>query len=106
MAILPQTAESPDGLTVFELVSYGRFPYSKALGSLSKEDYKYINWAIEVTGLKDFADRQISDMSPASVSVSGLRCPWHRVQKHLYSMNRRHISISLTSSIFSCCCKN
>jgi len=63
MAILPQTAESPDGLTVFELVSYGRFPYRKALGSLSKEDYKYINWAIEVTGLKDFADRQISDMS-------------------------------------------
>src|SRR5699024_12444582 len=42
MAILPQTAESPDGLTVFELVSYGRFPYRKALGSLSTEDYKDI----------------------------------------------------------------
>ena len=25
MAILPQTAEVPTGLTVFELVSYGRF---------------------------------------------------------------------------------
>ncbi len=63
MAILPQTAESPGGLTVFELVSYGRFPYRKALGSLSKEDYNYINWAIEVTGLADFTDREISDMS-------------------------------------------
>src|SRR5699024_12088877 len=63
MAILPQTAESPGGLSVFELVSYGRFPYRKALGSLSKEDYQYINWAIEVTGLEEFADRQISDMS-------------------------------------------
>lgn len=63
MAILPQTAESPGGLSVFELVSYGRFPYRKAMGSLSKEDYKYINWAIQVTGLTDFSDRQISDMS-------------------------------------------
>lgn len=63
MAILPQTAESPGGLSVFELVSYGRFPYRKAMGSLSKEDYNYINWAIEVTGLTDFKDRQISDMS-------------------------------------------
>lgn len=63
MAILPQTAESPGGLSVFELVSYGRFPYRKALGSLSKTDYEYINWAIEVTGLIEFSDRQISDMS-------------------------------------------
>ena len=63
MAILPQTAESTGGLSVFELVSYGRFPYRKALGSLSKEDYEYIHWAIDVTGLNDFIDRQISDMS-------------------------------------------
>src|SRR5699024_976929 len=62
MAILPQTAESPGGLSVFELVSYGRFPYRKALGSLSKEDYEYMHWAIDVTGLNDFIDRQISDM--------------------------------------------
>lgn len=63
MAILPQTAESPGGLSVFELVSYGRFPYRKAMGSLSKEDYEHIHWAIDVTGLTEFKDRQISDMS-------------------------------------------
>lgn len=53
MAILPQTAEAPGGLTVYELISYGRFPYKKGMGSLRKEDYEYIDWAIEVTGLAE-----------------------------------------------------
>lgn len=63
LAILPQTAESPGGLSVFELVSYGRFPYRRAMGSMSKKDYEYINWAIEVTGLNEFRDRPISELS-------------------------------------------
>lgn len=57
MAILPQTAQAPGGLTVFELVSYGRFPHRKAMGALTSEDYDYIYWAIEVTGLNDLKDR-------------------------------------------------
>lgn len=63
MAVLPQSADSPGGLSVFELVSYGRFPYRRRMGSLTKEDYEYINWAIEVTGLIPFRDRAISEMS-------------------------------------------
>ncbi|MDC1541867.1 ABC transporter ATP-binding protein [Candidatus Pseudothioglobus singularis] len=63
MALLPQTAEAPGGLTVFELVSYGRFPYRKGMGSLSKEDYKYIHWAIDVTGLNDLKDRPTNALS-------------------------------------------
>ncbi len=38
MAILPQTPENASGLTVGELVSYGRFPYQKGFGRLSKRD--------------------------------------------------------------------
>lgn len=63
MAILPQTAEAPGGLTVFELVSYGRFPHQKGFVSLRKEDYEYIDWAIEVTGLAEFKDRPIEALS-------------------------------------------
>lgn len=37
LAILPQNPESAQGLLVQELVSYGRFPYQKGLGSLSKK---------------------------------------------------------------------
>lgn len=63
MAILPQTGEAPGGLTVFELVSYGRFPHQSGFGSLKKEDYEYINWAIDVTGLNKFKDRSIEALS-------------------------------------------
>ena len=63
MAILPQTAEAPGGLTVFELVSYGRFPHRKGMGSLTRKDYEYIHWAIDVTGLNELVDRSVSALS-------------------------------------------
>ena len=63
MAILPQSANAPVGLTVFELVSYGRFPHQNGFGSLKKEDYEYIYWAIDVTGLNEFKDRPVEALS-------------------------------------------
>lgn len=63
MAILPQTAEAPAGLTVFELVSYGRFPHQNGFRTIKKEDLHYIEWAIDVTGLSRFKDRPIEALS-------------------------------------------
>ncbi|TQS70531.1 ABC transporter ATP-binding protein [Ornithinibacillus gellani] len=63
MAILPQTAQAPDGLTVYELISYGRFPHRRGFGSLTSEDHEYMNWAIHVTGLDEFKDRTIDALS-------------------------------------------
>ncbi|SEO72008.1 ABC transporter ATP-binding protein [Paenibacillus sp. OV219] len=63
LAILPQNPTAPDGLTVSELVSYGRFPYQKGFGSLTKEDRSVISWAIEKTGMVEFADRPIDRLS-------------------------------------------
>ncbi len=63
MAILPQTPQAPDGLTVEELVAYGRFPYQKGLGRLTKEDKEIVAWAIDATGLNGLEDRATSDLS-------------------------------------------
>ncbi|WP_096186025.1 ABC transporter ATP-binding protein [Evansella halocellulosilytica] len=63
MAILPQTPETTSGLTVGELVSYGRFPYQKGLGRLSKRDYEVIDWALDVTGTIDFKYRTVDALS-------------------------------------------
>lgn len=63
MAILPQTPESINGLTVGELVSYGRFPYQKGLGKLTKKDYEVIDWALEVTGTTDYKYRPVDALS-------------------------------------------
>lgn len=63
MAILPQSPESANGLTVGELVSYGRFPYQKGFGRLTKKDYEVMDWALEVTGTKDFKYRPVDALS-------------------------------------------
>ena len=63
MAILPQSPESASGLTVGELVSYGRFPYQKGFGRLTKKDHDVIDWALEVTGTIDFKFRPVDALS-------------------------------------------
>ncbi|MFC4102061.1 ABC transporter ATP-binding protein [Paenibacillus xanthanilyticus] len=63
LAILPQNPTAPDGLTVSELVSYGRFPYQKGFGSLSKDDRAIIKWAVDATRMTEFADRPIDQLS-------------------------------------------
>ncbi|MCZ0704174.1 iron complex transport system ATP-binding protein [Natronobacillus azotifigens] len=63
MAILPQSSEVPPGLTIFELVSYGRFPHQRGLGTLKLEDLKQIDWAIQVTGLSELKDRPVVALS-------------------------------------------
>lgn len=63
MAVLPQNPAMPTGLLVKELVAYGRFPYQKAVGGLSKEDLEKISWAIEQTGLTEYAERPLERLS-------------------------------------------
>ncbi|MCA0758753.1 ABC transporter ATP-binding protein [Paenibacillus sp. N4] len=63
LAILPQNPTAPDGLTVAELVSYGRFPYQKGFGSMTKDDRSIVQWAIEATGMSDFAERPVDQLS-------------------------------------------
>jgi iron complex transport system ATP-binding protein len=50
-------------LSVYNLVAFGRSPYTGWLGSLSREDEKKVRWAIEATGLTDFVHRDISKLS-------------------------------------------
>lgn len=63
MAIMPQSPTAPQGLTVYELISYGRFPHQKGLGRLKKEDKEVIEWSLEVTGVKAFADLEVDSLS-------------------------------------------
>jgi iron complex transport system ATP-binding protein len=63
LAILPQTPSAPEGLTAGELVSYGRFPYQKGLGSLQDKDKEIIEWALEVTGTIRFRRKPVNELS-------------------------------------------
>ena len=63
LAILPQNPTAPEGLTVAELVSYGRFPHQKGFGSLKEADRRIVQWAMDVTGLSEFAWRPVDRLS-------------------------------------------
>lgn len=63
MAILPQSPDAPEGLTVGELVSYGRFPYQRGMGKLNDKDRNVIEWALKATGISDFKDREVDALS-------------------------------------------
>ncbi|CDQ38597.1 MULTISPECIES: ABC transporter ATP-binding protein [Virgibacillus] len=63
MAILPQSAEAPSGLTVRDLVTYGRFPHQPRFGKLKKVDIEAIDWALESTGLTDLEKRPLEALS-------------------------------------------
>ncbi len=63
MAVLPQSPQAPSGLTVEELISYGRFPHQKGFGKLKNDDKDIITWALKSTGIEEFRDRPIQALS-------------------------------------------
>lgn len=64
IAILPQGAAAPPDTTVRRLVSYGRFPYRSVFGNSDvKKDREAIEWAMRVTHVEDFGERQIDTLS-------------------------------------------
>lgn len=63
MAILPQAPIAPEGLTVKELVSYGRYPYQTGIGKLKEEDKKIVLKALESTGLEELQDVYVDNLS-------------------------------------------
>ena len=51
------------GLTVFELVSMGRQPYTGFFWRLSADDKNIVNQAISAVGIADKADRHVAELS-------------------------------------------
>ena len=63
MAVLPQSPQAPSGLTVEELISYGRFPHQKGFGKMRKEDEDIVTWALKSTGIEEFRERPMEALS-------------------------------------------
>lgn len=63
VSIVQQTNTSTDDITVERLVSFGRTPHRKGMQIDSEEDHRLIEWAMEVTGVTEFRDREMSRLS-------------------------------------------
>lgn len=63
IALLPQNPVAPPELKVEELVSYGRFPHRKRGSQNTSKDKEMIQWAMEITHVIPFREREIGSLS-------------------------------------------
>ncbi|WP_087842010.1 ABC transporter ATP-binding protein [Lactiplantibacillus plantarum] len=63
IAVLPQTNQTANDLTVEELVSFGRLPYRRPLSGLTTTDHQKIEWALTQASLQDLRQRPLSTLS-------------------------------------------
>ncbi|MDE3838082.1 iron ABC transporter ATP-binding protein [Bacillus methanolicus] len=61
ISILKQSNHLNLRLTIRELVSFGRFPYSQ--GRLSEEDWRYVDEAIQYMGLEEMQNKYLDQLS-------------------------------------------
>ncbi|WP_433472344.1 ABC transporter ATP-binding protein [Spirillospora sp. CA-142024] len=63
MAVLPQSPQAPEGLTVADLVARGRHPHQSWYRQWSPGDEEIVNAALAKTGMLEFAERPLEEMS-------------------------------------------
>ncbi|WP_200796868.1 Fe(3+) dicitrate ABC transporter ATP-binding protein FecE [Vibrio quintilis] len=63
LSLLPQSQEAPEGITVREIVGYGRSPHTGFWGRLSEFDQRKVAEAMSLTGVSEFASRDVLSLS-------------------------------------------
>ncbi|MDF2803951.1 MAG: transporter related [Anaerocolumna sp.] len=63
LGLLPQSPVVPEGITVSDLVSRGRFPYQNFLKGMDKKDYEAVEEALEIMGITELANRSVDELS-------------------------------------------
>ncbi|GHF80984.1 ABC transporter [Streptomyces thermodiastaticus] len=63
LGLLPQSSVAPDGITVGDLVSRGRYPHQGLLRQWSAEDERVVREAMEQTGVAELAGRYVDELS-------------------------------------------
>ena len=63
LAILPQGPTAPEGLTVEQLVWFGRHPHQGLLAARGDRDRERVAWALAQTGMTAFASRPLDALS-------------------------------------------
>ncbi|WP_204357738.1 MULTISPECIES: ABC transporter ATP-binding protein [unclassified Streptomyces] len=63
LGLLPQSSIAPDGITVSDLVSRGRYPHQGLLRQWSEQDERIVNESMASTGVAELADRAVDELS-------------------------------------------
>lgn len=61
--LTPQSPVVPEGITVWDLVSRGRYPYQSFMKSMDKADFEAVEEALEIMGITELANRNVDELS-------------------------------------------
>ena len=67
VTLFSQSRPAPQGLSVREVVAFGRHPYRHRFAGLDAEDHRVINRAMAATGVDAMAARSVSELSGGEV---------------------------------------
>lgn len=63
LGLLPQSPIAPDGITVLDLVSRGRYPHHGLFASWTSRDEQAVAEALQATQIEELADRPVDELS-------------------------------------------
>ncbi|MFD4033012.1 ABC transporter ATP-binding protein [Streptomyces sp. NPDC058637] len=63
VTLFSQSRPAPQGLTVTEVVAFGRHPYRRGFAGQTAEDRTAIDRAMGITGVRDMAGRPVGELS-------------------------------------------
>ena len=63
VGLLPQSSIAPEGITVVDLVSRGRFPYQKLVRQWTDADEQAVRTAMAATNVAELANREVAELS-------------------------------------------
>lgn len=63
LGLLPQSPVVPEGITVLDLVTRGRFPYQSFLKGMGQQDFDAVEEAMEIMGIKELANCSVDELS-------------------------------------------
>lgn len=63
LGLLPQSPVVPEGITVLDLVTRGRFPYQNFMKGLTKDDMNAVENALELMNITELRDRCVDELS-------------------------------------------
>lgn len=82
IGVLPQPPYAPDGVSVTELVSRGRYPHQHLLSQWSKDDEAIVARSLAEVGMHTHAEHLVSNFQAASANGRG--SPWRSLRKQTF----------------------
>ncbi|PYI38059.1 iron ABC transporter [Arthrobacter psychrolactophilus] len=67
VTLFSQSRPAPQGLTVREVVAFGRHPHRRGFAGLSHKDRAAIDHAMDVTGVRSMSERSVGELSGGEV---------------------------------------